>query len=66
MPTEELRAAPDEVLARSLQMLFDQHEHAADNNDKQACAEIHYGIVQIINEQARRTDEWIAAKQCAE
>jgi hypothetical protein len=53
------------VLDASLTMLYRQHEHASNSGDKQACAEIHYGISQIVAEQARRTDEWIETKRDA-
>lgn len=53
----------DSVLEASLALLFDQHEHATDAGDTVSCAEIHHAITAIVNEQARRTDAWIAERQ---
>lgn len=66
MPEVDLQEFDESVLEASLRMLFRQHEHASNAGDKQTCAEIHYGIQQILTEQARRTDMWIAERQAFE
>lgn len=50
----------DDVLDASLVELFHAHEVAMAVGDTQAKAETHWAIVQILSEQSRRLDVWIA------
>lgn len=53
---------PDDVLDASLTRLYMQHEAAMAVGDTQARAEVHWGIVQVLAEQSRRLDVWIAER----
>lgn len=58
----DLRNDTDAVLDDTLARLYAQHAAAVEGGDRQACVELHGAIDEIIDEQARRTDVWIAAR----
>jgi len=57
---DDLATDTDEVLDDSLVELFHAHEVAMAVGDTQAKAETHWAILQILAEQSRRLDVWIA------
>lgn len=56
----ELTDCSDDVLETALKMFYRHHAQAMDDGDVDARRETHWAIQQILAEQSRRLDAWIA------